>query len=127
MPTSFIFKTLHAGLLASGVIAPILIAPAWHSEAASAAPAKVSHAPAPPQAYVDTRFAPPTGRILQVKQGGDLQKALNEARPGDAIVLQAGAVYTGPFDLPVKKDGQGWITIESSDLRQLPQSGTRVG
>ena len=126
MPTSIIFKTLHAGLLASGVVGPILIAPAWHSEAASAAPVKASHAPAPPEVYVDTRLTPPTGRTIQVKQGGDLQKALNEAKPGDAIVLQAGAVYTGPFTLPVKEGGQGWITIESSDLRQLPQPGTRV-
>ena len=124
MPTSFIFKTLHAGLLASGVIGPILLAPAWHSEAASAAPAQASHVPVPPQVYVDTRFVAPTGSVIQVRQGDDLQKALNQAKPGDAIVLQAGAVYTGPFTLPVK-EGQGWITIESSDLKQLPQ-GTRV-
>ncbi|HEY1992727.1 MAG TPA: hypothetical protein VGH71_09720, partial [Gammaproteobacteria bacterium] len=126
MPTSFIFKTFHAGLLASGVVGPILMAPAWHSEAASAEPAKVSHAPAPPQVYVDTRLVAPTGRTIQVKQGDDLQKALDQAKPGDAIVLQAGAVFTGPFTLPVKDGSQGWITIESSDLKQLPQ-GTRVG
>jgi len=76
---------------------------------------------------VDTRFVAATGRTIQVKQGGDLQVALNEAKPGDAIVLQAGAVYTGPFTLPVKQGGEGWITIESSDLKHgLPAEGTRV-
>ena len=35
-----------------------------------------------------------------VPAGADLQLALNAARPGDVLVLQAGARYIGPFKLP---------------------------
>jgi hypothetical protein len=48
-----------------------------------------------------------------VNAGGDLQAALNAAQPGDEIVLQAGATFTGNFSLPVKPAGAP-ITIRSS-------------
>ena len=56
---------------------------------------------------------------IVVKAGGNLQAALNSAQPGDTIALEAGAVFTGPITLP-KKKGNGWITIQSSKLSQLP-------
>ena len=40
-----------------------------------------------------------------VNAGGDLQAAFNAAQPGDEIVLQAGARFTGSFYLPTKPDG----------------------
>jgi hypothetical protein len=61
---------------------------------------------------------------LVVPSGGSLQAALNTAQPGDTIVLQAGATYTGPFLLP-NKSGNDFITIQSSALEFLP-SGQRV-
>ncbi len=64
------------------------------------------------------------GSTLQVDRNGDLQRALNQARPGDTIVLQAGAVYKGPFTLPVKS-GNEFVTIQSSRLSELPE-GVRV-
>ena len=64
------------------------------------------------------------GSVLQLGPNGDLQRALNQARPGDTIVLQAGAVYTGPFTLPVKS-GSEFITIQSSRISELPD-GVRV-
>jgi hypothetical protein len=64
------------------------------------------------------------GSILQVARNGDLQRALDQARPGDTIVLEAGAVYKGPFTLPVKS-GSEFITIQSSRLSELPE-GVRV-
>ena len=64
------------------------------------------------------------GSVLQLDRNGDFQRALNEARPGDTIVLQAGAVYEGPFTLPVKS-GSDFITIQSSRLSDLPE-GVRV-
>ena len=67
----------------------------------------------PPSARVDTTYPPRTGRTLNVAAGGDLQSALEAARPGDDIVLEAGAVYTGPFTLP-PKSGHAWIVIRSS-------------
>ena len=50
---------------------------------------------------------------LQVAAGGDFQAALNAARPGDVIVLQAGARFVGAFQLPAKPSGPV-ITIQSS-------------
>jgi len=68
---------------------------------------------------------PPTGQTLSIAAGGDFQAALDKAKPGDVIVLQAGAVYTGPFTLP-SKPGTGWITVRSSAVARLPVAGDRV-
>jgi hypothetical protein len=65
-----------------------------------------------------------TGSVIQLDRNGDLQRALNQARPGDTIVLQAGAVYKGPLVLPVKP-GNDFITIQSSRVSELPE-GVRV-
>lgn len=67
---------------------------------------------------------PVTGRTINVPAGGNLQQALRDARPGDEIVLAAGAEYRGNFLLPAK-NGSAWITVRSSALDQLP-AGTRV-
>lgn len=64
------------------------------------------------------------GSILQLGPKGDLQRTLNQARPGDTIVLTAGAVYEGPFTLPVKP-GSEFITIQTSKVSELPE-GVRV-
>ncbi len=81
--------------------------------------------PIAPQTF-DTTYAPPTGQIINVPAGGNFQTALNNAQPGDTIVLQAGATYTGPFTLPDKTSGSGWIYIVSSNYSSLPAPGTRV-
>lgn len=64
------------------------------------------------------------GSVIQLAANGNLQRALNQAKPGDTIVLEAGAVYEGPFTLP-KKDGNEFITIQSSRVAELPD-GVRV-
>jgi hypothetical protein len=74
----------------------------------------------------DTTYAAPKGATLNVAAGGDLQAALDKAQLGDTIVLQAGATFTGPFKLPNKTTGSGWIYVVSSDLSKLPPPGTRV-
>lgn len=61
------------------------------------------------------------GPIIQLDKNGDLQAAINRARPGDTIILQAGAIYTGPFTLPVKP-GSEYITIQSSRIADLPEN-----
>jgi hypothetical protein len=53
------------------------------------------------------------GATTTVAAGADLQAALNVARPGDVLVLQAGARYVGPFTLPPNPTGPP-ITIRSS-------------
>jgi hypothetical protein len=57
--------------------------------------------------------APAGAATLYVNAGGDFQAALNNAQPGDTIVLQAGARFTGSFRLPVKPFGSV-ITVQSS-------------
>jgi uncharacterized protein (TIGR03437 family) len=64
---------------------------------------------------------------LTVSAGGDLQKAINEAIPGDTILLEAGASFTGPFTLPNKGVSSEWITIRTSTPdSSLPSSSTRI-
>src|SRR5262249_38162993 len=55
---------------------------------------------------------------LVVPSGGDLQAAINSAAPGDTIILDAGAIYRGPFTLP-KKIGDSYITIQSSRATEI--------
>jgi hypothetical protein len=80
--------------------------------------------PAPPQTF-DSSYVAPTGAKLNVSAGGNLQAALNNAKPGETIVLQAGASFRGPFTLP-NNLGSGWIYVVSSHLANLPRPGTRV-
>lgn len=82
--------------------------------------------PIPPLTF-DTTYAAPKGATINVSAGGDLQAALNKAQLGDTIVLQAGATFTGPFTLPNKTTGSGWIYVVSSNLASLPAPGKRVG
>ncbi len=86
----------------------------------------VCRTPSPPSVYLNTTYASPAGRTIKVAGGdaGRLQKALDEARPGDAIELEAGATYTGNFTLPAKS-GEGLVTIRSSAEASLPR-GKRV-
>jgi len=82
--------------------------------------------PAPPQVFLNTTYAPPTGQIIAVPAGGDVQAALNKANPGDIITLAAGATFTGPFVLP-NKPGPGWIYVRSSAPDSaLPPPGDRI-
>lgn len=78
----------------------------------------------PPHAFVDTRPAAQTGRVITVAAGGNLQAALDGARGGDTIVLPAGAVFQGPLTLPAVP-GEGWVEIRSSAAGELP-AGRRV-
>lgn len=82
--------------------------------------------PTLPQIYIDTTYSPPTGTVISVNAGGNLQTAINNAQLGDTIVLQAGAIFNGPISLP-NKSGSGWIYIRSSNYANLPTPGSRVG
>src|SRR6266568_679917 len=81
--------------------------------------------PTLPLTLIDTAYSPPSGNTIVVNAGGDLQAAINNAVPGDTIVLQAGATFTGPFTL-TNKAGSGWIYVQSSAYASLPPPGTRV-
>ena len=86
-----------------------------------------------PRRVTQGSAAPPTNEqtsasasVINVRAGGDLQAALERARPGDTITLAAGATYRGAFRLP-NKPGANFITIRSAaDAAQLPASGERL-
>lgn len=66
------------------------------------------------------------GNTITVKRGGDFQVALNRAKSGDTILLEAGATFKGKFVLPAKQ-GDEYITIRSSAPdAQLPPAETRL-
>ena len=91
----------------------------------SAVSAQSVSQPELPRVFLDTAFPPTTGAVFNLGAGGDLQLALNAAQPGDTIVLQAGAVFTGNFTLPVKT-GNGWVVVRTSNMAGIPAEGSRV-
>lgn len=63
---------------------------------------------------------------ITVKAGGDLQAALDRAKPGDTIQLESGTTYRGNFKLP-KKPGSEFITVRTNAANnQLPAAETRL-
>jgi hypothetical protein len=64
---------------------------------------------------------------IVVPADGDLQAALDQARPGDVLMLQAGATYTGNFVLPAKEGTRPILIRTSSDDRRLPGPTQRIG
>ena len=62
---------------------------------------------------------------IYVPAGGNLQAAIDSAKGGDTIILQAGATYVGNFRLPVHA-GSGYVTIRTAASDQLPPDGTRI-
>jgi hypothetical protein len=67
------------------------------------------------------------GSTIVVPAGGDLQAAIDRARPGDTILLDP-ATYVGNFVLPPKSTGgNAFITIRSSAVdARLPRDGQRI-
>lgn len=87
--------------------------------------------PLAPEKQVDTRY--PRGRALRsrvgssftVSAGGNLQAALDAAKPGDEVVLATGAVFTGNFVLPKKTAiGSDWIVVRAEEVNAA--AGTRM-
>lgn len=67
-----------------------------------------------------------SGNTITVKAGGDFQAALDRAKPGDTILLEAGATFKGAFKLP-NKPGNQFITVRTSAAdSQLPPADTRL-
>jgi hypothetical protein len=100
---------------------------AWDSASGDAAPREGDPGrPQLPRVLVDTRLVRQAGRRISVGRGGDLQRALDDAQPGDEIVLESGAEFVGTFVFP-KKAGAGWVTLRSSAPdAALPPAGTRI-
>jgi hypothetical protein len=68
------------------------------------------------------------GATVLVRAGGDLQAALDQARGGDIILVEAGATFVGNFVLPARPSSSDPVIVRTaaSDVR-LPGAATRVG
>lgn len=93
-------------------------------------PASQPGVPALPRVSLDTTMPSSNGAVRTVNQGDNLQTVLNQAQPGDTIVLQAGATFVAPaggFVLPPKNNPNSlWIIIRTSNLTSLPPEGVMV-
>lgn len=114
------------GLVAAAGLLMSVLTPAFGCAGTPPAAREEAKAPEGPREYVDTTLVPSSGRTIRVHDGDDLQDAIDMAQLGDTLVLDAGAVFKGPFILP-KKTGTGWLTIRTSAPdKQFPPPGTRV-
>ncbi|PYR38308.1 MAG: hypothetical protein DMF93_16325 [Acidobacteria bacterium] len=68
----------------------------------------------------------PVAQTVTVSAGGDLQDALNRARPGDTILLQRGATFVGNYTLPAKEGGDRPITLRTAGDDGFPPEGERM-
>ena len=94
----------------------------------AAPPPPPAGTPQLPMVFLDTTYAAPVGGAKwRPLTSTEFQNALNSAALGDVIELQAETIYTGPFTLPNKTTGTGWIYVRSSAYASLPAPGTRVG
>ncbi len=84
--------------------------------------------PALPRILLDFPFPEVTGQTIRVNAGDNLQKALDRAQRGDEVVLAAAGHWSGNFTLPVKPGtaANGWITVRTDRLADLPALGSRV-
>jgi hypothetical protein len=71
---------------------------------------------------------PGAAATIKVNAGGNLQAAIDAAKPGDVIELQAGATFDGPFTLRAKSgmSATSRITIRSATNVGLPGPGVRI-
>jgi hypothetical protein len=66
-----------------------------------------------PRRYLDTAYIPFPCTII-VPADGNVQAAINRAKPGDTICLAAGARFNGHFVLRAKPESDRWITIRTA-------------
>jgi hypothetical protein len=69
--------------------------------------------------------APGAEQVIVAERGADLQRALDQARPGDTILLRPGVTYSGNFILP-RKNGTAPITVRTAETAGQPRAGVRV-
>ena len=83
-----------------------------------------------PRVFVKSSLAdtPAPRHVSLVKEGDNLQGAIDSAQCGDTLKLQAGAVFQGLFRLPDKScDDSHWVVLRTSTPDEsLPPEGTRL-
>ena len=68
-------------------------------------------------------WKPSPGRTLTVPAGGDFEAMLDEAQPGDEIVLTAGARYKGPLPCRTRKRVRAGSPSVRWDRKRLSSAG----
>jgi hypothetical protein len=83
-----------------------------------------------PRVHVESAMAdtPAHGAVHAVRDGEDIQKALDNAKCGDTVTLQAGVFFHGVLRFPSKPcDDAHWIIVRTSAPdSDLPSEGTRI-
>ena len=99
---------------------------ALNSADQSRPPQRTSSAPELPRFTVSVNPPAALSRTVTVRAGESLQRALDVARGGDVIALEAGAEFEGPFRLPNRRDN-GWVIVRAAlDDAELPERGQRL-
>ena len=70
---------------------------------------------------------PVAGATIVVRADDDLQAALDRAQPGDTLLLEPGATFTGNFVLHAKDGTRPIVVRSATDDRRLPGSNVRIG
>src|SRR5690349_3665562 len=84
-----------------------------------------------PKVFIDSSFPklPADRKILTVgakgRQFTSCQAAVNAARPGDEVVIDAGYICRN-LVLTDKGDSQDYIVIRTANLSSLPPEGSRI-
>ncbi|MBI2893442.1 MAG: hypothetical protein HYY06_07805 [Deltaproteobacteria bacterium] len=81
--------------------------------------------PGPERPVCVTGCGSASGVETGVAAGQDLQAAIDAAGPGDTLLLEAGATFTGHFELPVR-EGSDCVTIRTSTPDEELEPGVRV-
>jgi len=83
-----------------------------------------------PRVYVSSRLTdtPAPGHSQLIREGDNLQSAIDNAHCGDTLQLQTGATFRGQFSFPEKPCDDGhWIVVRTSAAdNDLPPEGTRL-
>lgn len=78
-----------------------------------------------PRVLLNTTYSAPTGAMISVPAGGNLQAAIDGAACGSEITLASGATFAGNFVLPANKDCST-NPIHLRTAGTLPAEGVRV-
>jgi len=81
-----------------------------------------------PRRTVDVSLPHQTGKVITLREGANLQEAIDRAQCGDTIELQSGASFVGAFKFPQKPcNDANWIVVRTaSPDSALPPHGTRL-
>jgi hypothetical protein len=113
----------------SGLASPVPTIAKAQADAGKSAASKFDGPAELPRAYVKSSLAdtPAVARVRLVKDGDNLQEALDNANCGDTLKLQAGATFQGMYRVPAKPcDNAHWIIVRTSADDALPPEGTRI-